>query len=209
MTTAKELSDQISKAMEGVTRGPWTGSQNAYGAVFLHGGETLTSSVGIEYKELIAGGNSHNTLTVENGAYIALCNPDNMRVILSALEDAERERDELRAAKWKQQHVDTMNDMASMGLAMESADSRIADLEQQIANIKASRDLQVTIAADEEERARKAEDKLAEAVKVMEPFDNIAKLAGFRGVQDGEIVSVSIDFCRAARSFLASMKGGE
>jgi len=38
-----------------------------------------------------------------------------------------------------------------------SADSRIAELEQQIANIKASRDLQVTIAADEEERARKAE----------------------------------------------------
>jgi hypothetical protein len=38
-----------------------------------------------------------------------------------------------------------------------TADSRIAELEQQIANIKASRDLQVTIAADEEERARKAE----------------------------------------------------
>ncbi|NTF67918.1 hypothetical protein [Rhizobium rhizogenes] len=37
-----------------------------------------------------------------------------------------------------------------------TADSRIAELEQQIANIKASRDLQVTIAADEEHRARKA-----------------------------------------------------
>ncbi|KEA07173.1 hypothetical protein [Rhizobium rhizogenes] len=38
-----------------------------------------------------------------------------------------------------------------------TADSRIAELEQQIANIKASRDLQVTIAVGEEERARKAE----------------------------------------------------
>jgi hypothetical protein len=38
-----------------------------------------------------------------------------------------------------------------------TADARIAELEQQIANIKASRDCQVTIAAGEEERARKAE----------------------------------------------------
>ncbi|NTG00053.1 hypothetical protein G6L30_07955 [Agrobacterium rhizogenes] len=47
--------------------------------------------------------------------------------------------------------MNAINDIQS------TADSRIAELEQQIANIKASRDCQATIAAGEEERARKAE----------------------------------------------------
>ncbi len=53
------------------TRGPWECRENAYGAVFVYGGETLTSSVGTEYRELITGGNSHNTLSLENGLLIA------------------------------------------------------------------------------------------------------------------------------------------
>ncbi|CCM77088.1 hypothetical protein [Rhizobium mesoamericanum] len=57
--------------MSSFTPGPWSVNQNAYGAVFVHGGETLTTSVGTEYKELIAGGNSHNTLTLDNARLIA------------------------------------------------------------------------------------------------------------------------------------------
>lgn len=53
------------------TPGPWEASENAYGKVFVHGGETLTSSVGTEYRELIAGGNSHDTLRLSNARLIA------------------------------------------------------------------------------------------------------------------------------------------
>ncbi|NTG48629.1 hypothetical protein G6M04_14645 [Agrobacterium rhizogenes] len=69
---------------------------------------------------------------------------------------------DLRIRKWSQFPFEGSEDYSLV-----AADSRIAELEQQIANIKASRDLQVTIAADEEERARKAEDNLSEAVKVI------------------------------------------
>lgn len=67
------------------TPGPWSFSENAYGAVFVHGGETLTSSVGTEYKELIAGGNSHDTLTLNNARLIAAA-PELFDVLKDVLE---------------------------------------------------------------------------------------------------------------------------
>jgi hypothetical protein len=138
MTTAKELSDQITKAMEAVTPGPW-----AYQRPETY----VKGCVGTANVRVVAQVDESRfglTNWQADLAYIAAASPVNMRVILSALADAELQS---------------------------TADSRIAELEQQIANIKASRDLQVTIAAGEEERARKAEAKLAEAVKVIEqPF---------------------------------------
>lgn len=62
------------------TPGPWTRSENAYGAVFVHGGETRKTPVGTEYQELIAGGNSHNTLTLANARLIAAA-PDLLEVV--------------------------------------------------------------------------------------------------------------------------------
>lgn len=85
MTSPVSPSETIAKAMEGVTPGPWEAKQNAYGAAFIYGGETLTTSVGTEYKELVAGGNSHDTLKMENAAYIAACNPVAMREVLDEL----------------------------------------------------------------------------------------------------------------------------
>lgn len=38
--------------------------------------------------------------------------------------EIERERDELKDAKWAEKHVDTMNDMASLGVALEGAEAR-------------------------------------------------------------------------------------
>lgn len=64
------------------TPGPWCISENAYGKVFIHGGKALTTSVGTEYRELIAGGNSHDTLTLPNARLIAAA-PD----LLEALQD--------------------------------------------------------------------------------------------------------------------------
>ncbi len=66
------------------TPGPWTVSQNAYGAVFVHGGETLTTAVGTEYKALVAGGNSHDTLTLENASLIAAA-PDLLTALAELL----------------------------------------------------------------------------------------------------------------------------
>jgi hypothetical protein len=148
MTPAKELSDQITKAMEGVSAGPWeidsekmTDLSSPYDefVLFNAAGHRMCSTENADYRfsEIHTDGPDEDGFFTDWNEparklmnYIALCNPDNMRVILSALADAQLQS---------------------------TADSRIAELEQQIANIKASRDLQITIAADEEERARKAE----------------------------------------------------
>lgn len=61
------------------TPGPWLVSGNAYGTVFVHGGEIMTSSVGTKHQRLIAGGNSHDTLTLENAHLIAAA-PDLLEV---------------------------------------------------------------------------------------------------------------------------------
>ncbi|MEZ2220717.1 hypothetical protein [Rhizobium sp. RCC_161_2] len=129
MTSAKKLSDQITKAMEGVTPGPWHIDPKAAEESFFEDVNILRHD-GLAVAVCVHNGDIMPPEPAKNAAYIAATQPDNMRVILSALADAELQS---------------------------TADSRIAELEQQIANIKASRDLQVTIAADEEERARKAE----------------------------------------------------
>jgi hypothetical protein len=100
MTTAKELADQISKAMEGVTDGPWE--------VYEGCSWRRIGTVGRDYHDCAVlaptiASDGHPDLTCYRGNdlqanldYIALCNPANMRIILSALADAERERDEWR-----------------------------------------------------------------------------------------------------------------
>ncbi|MBM7046088.1 hypothetical protein [Rhizobium lusitanum] len=88
MITPKELADQITKAMEGVTKGPWR---------TFNGTDVYPDDDDIEGTKHIAdcsmtgsiGGDEQRA----NATFFALCNPDNMRVILSALADAERERD--------------------------------------------------------------------------------------------------------------------
>lgn len=76
------------------TPGPWTYSENAYGAVFVHGGETLTSSVGTEYKELVAGGNNHNTLTIANARLIAAA-PDLLAALKQIVFDWDGEPEDM------------------------------------------------------------------------------------------------------------------
>jgi hypothetical protein len=80
MTTAKELSDQITKAMEGTYKGKWTldtfteanGNENGY--IMCDG--TIIAEIAGALKYC---GNR------ENGEYIIATQPKNMRVILSAL----------------------------------------------------------------------------------------------------------------------------
>ncbi|NTG01838.1 hypothetical protein G6L30_17105 [Agrobacterium rhizogenes] len=143
--TAKELSAQITKAMEAVTPGPWA-YQRPDTYVKGHMG-TANVRVVAQMDE------SRRGLTNWQAdlGYIAAVQPNNMRVILSALADAELQL---------------------------SADSRIAELEQQIANIKASRDLQVTIAAGEEERARKAEAERDELRAKLFPYADATEISG-------------------------------
>ncbi|NTF54854.1 hypothetical protein G6L12_08105 [Agrobacterium rhizogenes] len=170
MTTAKELSDQIKKAMEAVTPGPWA-YQRPDTYVKGHMG-TANVRVVAQMDE------SRRGLTNWQAdlGYIAAVQPNNMRVILSALADAELQL---------------------------AADSRIAELEQQIANIKQVRaedcdpdgckaHIDAFMA-----RAEIAEAKLAEAVKVMERISSPSQTTNLLWWQ------------QEARSFLASMKGGE
>lgn len=71
------------------TPGPWISSGNAYGKVFVHGGKSLTTSVGTEYRELIAGGNSHDTLKVSNARLIAAA-PDMYDALWETIELSDR-----------------------------------------------------------------------------------------------------------------------
>jgi hypothetical protein len=71
------------------TPGPWVASENAYGKVFINGGKSLTTSVGTEYRELIAGGNSHDTLTITNARLIAAA-PDMYNALWEAVELSDR-----------------------------------------------------------------------------------------------------------------------
>jgi murein L,D-transpeptidase YcbB/YkuD len=205
--TAKELSDQITKAMEGVTPGPWRTFNGT--DIFPDDGDIgATKHIADCSMSGSIGGDEQRA----NALFFALCNPDNMRVLLSALADAELQS---------------------------TADSRIAELEQQIANIKASRDCQVTIAAGEEERARKAEaeldqwkmaaigqqgvtmaavselsrveSKLAEAVKVIDLMNEVVSYDPGMGSQRilGVNGSAAKRADKAAKAFLASIKGGE
>lgn len=91
MTTVKELSDKIMKAMEGVTPGQWTLHYE------IDGPETQTR-IKADRKAVATtapqcGRPHHVNDMVANAAFIALCNPTNMRLLLSALADMERERD--------------------------------------------------------------------------------------------------------------------
>ena len=51
---------------------------------------------------------------------------DTLLALAARLEAVKAERDELRAAKWKQQHTDTMNDIVSMGMARDEANAKLA-----------------------------------------------------------------------------------
>jgi hypothetical protein len=106
MTTAKELSDQITKAMEGVTPGEWKVETDfCFGtAPRLYGPDKLICEFGNAEDPAIA-----QQEWEDNAAYVAATQPDNMRAILSALANAD---------------------------IQSTADSRIAELEQQIANGK-------------------------------------------------------------------------
>lgn len=48
------------------------------------------------------------------------------------LAEVEKERDELRAAKWVVKHTDTMNDMVQMGMARDEALATVATLTAQV-----------------------------------------------------------------------------
>ncbi|NTG61798.1 hypothetical protein G6L45_16075 [Agrobacterium rhizogenes] len=205
--TAKELSDQITKAMEGVTPGPWHVDPKAAEESFFEDVSILRHD-GLAVAVCVHNGDILPPEPEKNAGYIAAVQPNNIRVILSALADAELQS---------------------------TADSRIAELEQQIANIKASRDCQVTIAAGEEERARKAESeldqwkmaaigqqgvtmaavselsrveaKLAEAVKVMEQISSSGRIPN--AATRSKWITIPARVFSHAQMFLASMKGGD
>jgi hypothetical protein len=54
------------------TPGPWKATPNGYGVWFVHSGPDLFHDpTGTEYRDLICGGNNHNTLTNANARLIA------------------------------------------------------------------------------------------------------------------------------------------
>jgi hypothetical protein len=72
------------------TPGPWEVTKNAYGTVFVHGGETQRTPVGTPYKELIAGGDNYATLKFDNARLIA-SSPDLLEALKLAKDHSELE----------------------------------------------------------------------------------------------------------------------
>lgn len=103
MTTAKELADQISKAMEGVPGGNWSVNRiKGYTVNYIVTDDPeLAPTKEHRFRNNVAEtgltpGQSGIASFEAISEYLATLSPDNMRIILSALADAERERDELR-----------------------------------------------------------------------------------------------------------------
>jgi hypothetical protein len=92
---------QIREALEaGPTPGEWT----------VNGQKSLRGPNG----EYIAKANWRNGM--KDAPFIAACNPHNIAVLLAEL-------DSLREGKWAVKHVDTMNDMASLAVALKAAEA--------------------------------------------------------------------------------------
>jgi uncharacterized membrane protein len=60
--------------------------------------------------------------------------------LAAKLAEVERDRDELRAAKWAEKHTDTMNDMVQMGMARDEAMARAEAAETEVARLREALD---------------------------------------------------------------------
>lgn len=234
MITAKELADQISKAMEGTYKGKWSletftqANGNESGYIMCNG--TIIAEIAGALKYC---GNR------ENGEYIIAMQPDNMRVILSALADAERERDELRKdfgtlckAVVGETGLSAIEEAGKLRARAQAAEAKLSTVRQKLSEaeeIIKGRDRAEAKLADENRRfsvlieskdetirqlneeVKSLRPKLTEAVKVIEPFATTqyafasAEFADDVGICDG----VTLGDLRVARNFIFSMKGGE
>jgi hypothetical protein len=87
---------------------------DATGAFFVKGNDGITRTLDEHYDC------QSDVEQDPYGAWLAIQN------LSARLEAVEAERDELRAAKWKWQHTDTMNDIVSMGMARDEAGAKLA-----------------------------------------------------------------------------------
>lgn len=74
------------------TPGPWSATQNAYSVWFVNGGEEHDNGR-VKYRDLVCGGNNHDTLTEANARLIAAA-PD----LLEALVGWQKLHDDMIAA---------------------------------------------------------------------------------------------------------------
>jgi len=134
------------------------------------------------------------------------------------VEGLERERDELRWQKWATRHTDTMNDMASLRIANDAAEARIAELETALDEKEVAAGLTSdgnmwrfwsTKASTLAVRNAELEKRLADASRVIEPFAPIA--AVYDGHEDSDPIwagfvagvqkRITVGHLRAARAY--------
>jgi hypothetical protein len=117
--------EAVAKMLEGVTPGPWTSDvcRNVWGSAPGSHGKIANLSDRPQaegYDEI------PEASVAANARFIAWAR-EAVPALAAKLAEVERDRDELRAAKWAEKHTDTMNDMVQMGMARDEAMTR-ADL---------------------------------------------------------------------------------
>lgn len=112
---------ELKRAAEGATPGPWNNSGRSvddFDAECMMRMEWIANGAADDDDDLNA--------NVENdAAFIAAANPAVVLALLSEIEG-------LKAAKWEVRHVDTMNDVVSMGMARDDAIARADEAERQL-----------------------------------------------------------------------------
>jgi hypothetical protein len=110
-----------------------------------------------------------------NAIFIAGANPQVMIKLLDHLaaekaraDAAEAERDELKAEKWRAQHVDTMNDIASLRVALECAEATAADLTAKLQAAEAEHRFSLGLVDNAQATIASLTEQLAEAREAME-----------------------------------------
>lgn len=128
--TAPDL-DALERAAQAATPGPWyqsgspwfsTGSLVLSGSPDRHAGYMIVDTDPLDYREDIPDGEVADP--DDDAAYIAAANPAAIRSLIARLREAERQRDEARAALEKAQTqsliVDLANDLRRRGNATTS-----------------------------------------------------------------------------------------
>lgn len=192
MSNAKEIADKITKAMEGAYQEEW--SINRFKSEITGDDWGLIVCDGTILAEIRGALNYCGN--GENAEYIIATQPKNIRVILSALADAERDRD--------YSHDRAMRLAGFLGdETVQQIIARAEAAEQELTDTQTANQCMIEDSIALRDRATAAEAKLAEAVKVIEPFAKaFAELREWSDI--GEMNTV--DDLEAAAAFLSKLE---
>jgi len=134
--TAPDL-DALERAAQAATPGPWyqsgspwfsTGSLVLSGSPDRHAGYMIVDTDPLDYREDIPDGEVADP--DDDAAYIAAANPAAIRSLIARLREAERQRDEARAA------LETISESHIPSMPMTAADDELVWAQRHVAHLR-------------------------------------------------------------------------